>query len=114
MIAEANYGGRVTDPADRRLINILYRNLCNPHILEDDFKIYGMSNYIIPPDAKYEDHKKFILTIPDIDVPEVFGLHDNADITCAINETNNVFGNILLTLPRTSNSNLLIFIYLNI
>jgi len=101
MIAEANYGGRVTDPADRRLINIFYRELCNPKILENEYKIFGLENYIIPPEGKYEDHTKFILTIPDVDLPAVFGLHDNADITCAINETNNVFGNILLTLPRT-------------
>ncbi len=101
MIAEANYGGRVTDPADRRLVNIFYRQLCNPAILEEDYKIYGLDNYLIPPDGKYEDHTKFILTIPDVDLPAVFGLHDNADITCAINETNKVFENILLTLPRT-------------
>lgn len=101
MIAEANYGGRVTDPADRRLINIIYRDLCNSEILKQEYKIFSLDNYAIPPDGKYEDHIKFISTIPDIDVPAVFGLHDNADISCAINETNNVFGNILMTLPRT-------------
>ena len=103
MIAEANYGGRVTDPADRRLINIIFRNLCNPEILKLDFKIFGLKDYEIPVDGMYEEHLNLISTIPDIDVPAVFGLHDNADITCAINETNSVFENILLTLPRAGN-----------
>jgi dynein heavy chain len=103
MVAQANYGGRVTDPADRRLIDIIYRDLCNPKIIDDKFKIFGLDNYVIPPDGTHEEHIKYIETIPTIDVPAIFGLHENADITCAINETNNVFANIMLTLPRIGN-----------
>lgn len=33
MVAEANYGGRVTDPLDRRLIKILLKIFYNPKIL---------------------------------------------------------------------------------
>jgi dynein heavy chain len=33
MVAEANYGGRVTDPMDRRLINILLKTYYTPQIL---------------------------------------------------------------------------------
>ena len=62
-----------------------------------------MDNYVIPPDGTHEEHIKYIETIPTIDVPAIFGLHENADITCAINETNNVFANIMLTLPRIGN-----------
>jgi dynein heavy chain len=39
--------------------------------------------------------------IPLNSAPEVFGLNDNADITCAISETNSLFATALLTLPRT-------------
>lgn len=38
------------------------------------------------------------------DVTEVFGLHNNADITSAINETNKLLGTALSMLPRTSSS----------
>ena len=114
MVAQANYGGRVTDPADRRLIDIIYRELCNPKIIEREYKIFGLDNYVIPPDGTIEDHISFIRTISPIDVPAVFGLHDNADITCAINETNNVFGNILLTLPRTGKLIFYFYFYLNL
>jgi dynein heavy chain len=104
MIAEANYGGRVTDPADRRLIGNIFHDICNKDMLNVNYRFSGMKEYVIPPDGKYEDHIKFVSNIPDNDSPGIFGLHENADITCAINETNDVFGAALLTLPRmTSN-----------
>jgi len=34
--------------------------------------------------------------------PEVFGLHDNADITCAQNETYTMFAAILSLQPRAA------------
>lgn len=39
MVAEANYGGRVTDPKDRRLIKILLKNFYTEDILTDDYKV---------------------------------------------------------------------------
>lgn len=39
MVAEANYGGRVTDPKDRRLIKIILRDFYTPDILEDEYKV---------------------------------------------------------------------------
>lgn len=38
MVAEANYGGRVTDPKDRRLIKILLRDFYTPQILDSNYK----------------------------------------------------------------------------
>ena len=39
MVAEANYGGRVTDPKDRRLIKILLRDFYSPDILKINHKL---------------------------------------------------------------------------
>lgn len=39
MVAEANYGGRVTDPKDRRLIKILLRDFYTPDILDEEYKV---------------------------------------------------------------------------
>lgn len=39
MAAEANYGGRVTDPMDRRLIKIILKTFYSENILNNDFKM---------------------------------------------------------------------------
>ncbi len=38
MVAEANYGGRVTDDKDRKLICIILKNFYTPKILEETYK----------------------------------------------------------------------------
>lgn len=103
MIAEANYGGRVTDPSDRRLIAILFQDICTEDILDDRYLFSGVKEYPVPADGTYKEHEEFINnTIPLNSMPAVFGLHDNADITCAISETNTLFSTALLTLPRSA------------
>ena len=97
MIAEANYGGRVTDPADRRLIAILFKDICCEEILDDKYLFSGLKDYPVPLDGSYKEHEEFINTkIPQNSTPEVFGLNDNADITCAISDTNSLFSTALL------------------
>jgi dynein heavy chain len=39
MAAEANYGGRVTDPMDRRLIKIILKTFYSEDILKSGFKM---------------------------------------------------------------------------
>lgn len=103
MIAEANYGGRVTDPSDRRLITILFNDICCEDILDDRYCFGNLNEYPVPVDGAYSEHMQFILDkIPLNSSPAVFGLHNNADITCAISETNTLFSTALLTLPRTA------------
>lgn len=38
--------------------------------------------------------------MPINDLTEVFGLHENADITSAINDTNLLLGTVLSLMPR--------------
>lgn len=49
MVAEANYGGRVTDGKDRRLINVILRDFYTPKILEDGYKFSESPDYLVPP-----------------------------------------------------------------
>ena len=47
MAAEANYGGRVTDPMDRRLIKIILKTFYSEKIMESDFKMTKDGTYRI-------------------------------------------------------------------
>ena len=47
MAAEANYGGRVTDPMDRRLIKIILKKFYSDEITHDGFKLTNDGTYKI-------------------------------------------------------------------
>lgn len=44
--------------------------------------------------------KDFIKTFPEIDTPEIFGLHPNADLTFRVKEVNALFGTLGNTQPK--------------
>lgn len=103
MAAEANYGGRVTDPKDRRCIATILETYYNPNVLRNDnYKFCASGAYVVPNDGMIEDYLEYIKEMPLGDLTEVFGLHNNADITSAINDTNNLLSTALSMLPRTT------------
>lgn len=97
MVAEANYGGRVTDPQDRRLINTILNDFYNNDMIAiENHKLSPSGTYFVPSDMERSGYMEFIVdSIPATDLTEVFGLHDNADITQAINETDTILGTAL-------------------
>ena len=105
MAAEANYGGRVTDPNDRILIKIILKDFYNSDVLTDNHKFSESGIYYIPPEGELSSYLDYIQNdIPLNDKTEIFGLHENADITSAINETNKLLGNVLSLMPRVSSA----------
>ena len=46
LIAECNYGGKVTDQNDRRLLNTLLEERFNRKVLKDENHNYGNSDFI--------------------------------------------------------------------
>uniref|UniRef100_A0A452QQ37 Uncharacterized protein n=1 Tax=Ursus americanus TaxID=9643 RepID=A0A452QQ37_URSAM len=85
---EINYGGRVTDDWDRR---------CIMNILEDYY-----SPSVLFHDHSYSGYLSYIRGLPLNDMPEIFGLHDNANITFAQNETYALLGAIIQLQPKSS------------
>ena len=84
-----NYGGRVTDDKDLRTIDIIMRTYYTPKILEDGyaFSESGLYKSITPdPDNIHESYLNYIKGLPINPEPEAFGMHENANITCAENE----------------------------
>ncbi|CAK86503.1 unnamed protein product (macronuclear) [Paramecium tetraurelia] len=98
LIAENNYGGRVTDPVDRKLLNIYVSDLINKDIVEG-FSFNDV--YKVPSEMPLKGYIEYIATFPIADPPQLFGLHPNAEIYSAILDTENLSSTILQLLPRT-------------
>ena len=95
---ECNYGGRVTDDHDRRVLRSYLDAFYDPQIMEEDFKFSASGLYFAPPLAGgIEAVKTYIEGLPLVQNPEVFGLHPNADLTKDKNATTQLFTSILAT-----------------
>ncbi|CAH8611141.1 unnamed protein product [Schistosoma intercalatum] len=101
LTGECNYGGRVTDDKDRRLLISLLGIFYNKRIIEEEnYKFSPSGIYYCPDDGTAQHFIDYIRSLPLNPMPEVYGLHDNADITKDNQETFQLFSGILLTLPR--------------
>ncbi|XP_075250490.1 dynein axonemal heavy chain 3-like isoform X2 [Convolutriloba macropyga] len=101
LTGECNYGGRVTDDKDRRLLISLLGIFYTPEIVNQSKLAFSQSGvYYCPDDNGHQSFVDYITDLPIIPNPEVFGLHDNADITKDNQETQQLFDGVLLTLPR--------------
>jgi dynein heavy chain len=107
MLTEAiNYGGRVTDDKDMRTIEVIMKRFYCENVMDDSYKfsesgLYKSFGY--DPDAPYDSYNEYIASLPINPSPEAFGMHDNANITCAQNETYETF-DVLLSLQATGGS----------
>lgn len=86
MVAEANYGGRVTDNQDRRLINEILQDYYTMDILDPNYKFSQSGIYYAPAEGSLSSYLDYIRAMPINTTPEVFWLHNNANLTAAINE----------------------------
>jgi dynein heavy chain len=103
LIAAINYGGHVTDDWDRRLLNTYITD----YFMEDTvatpfFKLSVLPTYYVPKDGPLSSYKEYISMLPNMDHPEAFGQHPNADITSQIQETRLLFETLLSMQPQTA------------
>ncbi|XP_022110107.1 dynein heavy chain 1, axonemal-like isoform X1 [Acanthaster planci] len=98
-----NYGGRVTDDRDRRCLMNILNDFYNKVVLEEEHS-YSVSGIYrqIPTAMDHNGYMSYIKSLPINDTPEIFGLHDNANITFAQNETFSTLSCILLLQPKTA------------
>lgn len=98
MTGECNYGGRVTDDWDRRCLRTMLDDFYNPMVIaEPKYKFSPSGVYYVPPKGTYESYIEFIKALPITQHPEVFGMHENVDISRELQDVKLLFDSVLLT-----------------
>ncbi|XP_058416307.1 dynein axonemal heavy chain 1 isoform X1 [Diceros bicornis minor] len=100
---EINYGGRVTDDWDRRCVMNILEDFYSPEVLfpEHSYSASGIYHQL-QPTYNLSGYLSYIKGLPLNDMPELFGLHDNANITFAQNETYALLSTIVQLQPKSS------------
>ena len=73
-------------------------------VMTDDTncRLSSLITYYVPRDGPLASYKEYISMLPNMDHPEAFGQHPNADITSLITETRMVFDTLLGLQPQIS------------
>jgi len=101
IIGEVNYAGRVTDDKDQRCVRSLLASYFNPGIVLDDFRFTDLEAWHAPTEGTLEDSRDFIKQLQhEIESPEAFGLHPNADITLQLKESKELMDVLVSIQPR--------------
>lgn len=100
--AKINYGGRVTQTQDIRLIGTILEGYINSDILVEGHKLSESGIYYSLAPGDKEDYMDYIRTLPLNPDPEAFGLHDNAQITTSQILTFNLLGDMIAMQPKVS------------
>ena len=111
IVGEVQYGGKITDDMDRRLFTTFCEAWLTPTTLSPQFtfnpqqlvgKIPDNFVYNVPDGLDVEAYRSYIQTFPDVDSPEMFGLHPNADMTYRTKEVNSLLSTIIETQPKSA------------
>jgi len=109
MVCEAQYGGKITDTLDRRLFKTYTQVWLNSGTCQEGFafnpkqpilKIPGNFVYKVDNFENISQYHSYIKSFPEIDSPEIFGLHPNADLTFRVKEVTALFSTLGETQPK--------------
>merc|ERR1711988_8127 len=99
VIGVVNYGGRVTDAWDQRTVSVIYKRFCVAELLDDDHRFDSQGLYFCPSEGKMNHYKDYIDGMPMSENPEIFGLHQNAEITFQQKEAAALLGKAAMLSP---------------
>jgi dynein heavy chain len=113
LTSSINYGGRVTDAIDARTMDVIMKQFCNESLLSKDTpfdsdQIYrsievfpnrvreplAHSPWQVTGEDPLLEYTAYIESLPLNASPQLFGLHMNANISSAQNETFELFSTI--------------------
>lgn len=103
MLGEIQYGGRVTDDYDKRLLNTFAKVWFSSKLFTDDYQFCpDIPKYKIQNFKLQEEYLQALADMDTVDQPQVYGLHPNGDIAYQTNTTNTVLDTILSIEPKDS------------
>ena len=116
MVAEIQYGGRITDNIDRDLFAAITTKLFDPSIVPKGDKGHferpfdfitsalgrgeNRTGYPMPLFDEIAKHRDLLAEYPDVDEPVIFHMHPNADITYRTRQAQETLSTILDSQPR--------------
>jgi dynein heavy chain len=109
MVAEAQYGGKITDAVDRRMFGLYTKKFLIPKSCEEGFtynpeapilRIADDFVYKMPVANTIEEYRTWCSSLPAADSPEIFGLHPNADLTFRMKEVKTLIRTMGETQPK--------------
>ncbi|CEL98551.1 unnamed protein product [Vitrella brassicaformis CCMP3155] len=100
LIADASYGGRVTDDRDLRLLKVYCNEFFSPAAVQAKFMLSTLQTYFCPEDLSLSSFRNYARELPLIDSPEAFGQHVNAEISSQIADTNALLANLVSIQPQ--------------
>ena len=100
---QINYGGRVTDDWDRRLIMNILEDFYNDNVLSDTYA-FAKPNYMSIPPGSLQDYRTYIKGLPIDEPTDIFSMDNNANITFAQKEAYLMFDTLTALMPRASSS----------
>jgi len=77
-------------------MNAMLKKYFCAEIMQEGYKFSALEHYFAPPDGPFEDCLNYIQTLPLDESPEVFGLHENANIDYETANANLFIDTILL------------------
>ena len=102
MLSEIQYGGKITDDFDRRLLKCFCSSWFSEKMEAPDFKFYH--EYPVPNCKTIDEYFGFIMELPQEDSPEVFGLNKNSNISYQICKANTIFDQIIRIQPKENSA----------
>ena len=102
VVGEITYGGRVTDDQDRRTLKTILAKYLTEDVLRDGFRFSESGIYQSVPVGTLDYYRELVRKFPEYENPEVFGMHDNANITFQLKESKISLETVLSIQPRES------------